>query len=305
MAIPEDTLSGWTTQGATTNSSRTYQTVQNAINNERYGLGDFEHEHRIHLQGSYANDTNNWGSNDVDIVVKLTKPFEECLDGLDESGKENFWDKYTDVDYTFDEFYKTVHRAIRNYFGQENIEKGNKAIKIKANEDTNLPIAADVVPCVEYRKYKSFDDDGTEHFIEGMWFKTQSLFSRTIINYSEEHRQNGHTKNEQTNENYKPTIRMFKKARDHMENRGIVSEDTATSYFIEGLLFNVPNSRFKKSNLTERYIAILEYLEENDVEDFIEQSRQYDLCVDDDPDRWTTSDANDTIRGYRDLWEEW
>ena len=305
MAIPETKLSGWTTQGSTTNSSRTYQTVKNAVKNERYGLGDFEHDYRIHLQGSYANHTNNWGSNDVDIVVKLTMPFQECLDDLCESERENFWQEYNDIDYTFGEFYDTVHSALKNYFGRENIEKGSKAIKVKANEDTNLPIDADVVACVEYRKYRSFGDDGNQHYIEGMWFKTRSLLSRAIINYSEKHRENGGIKNDQTNGNYKSTIRMFKKARDHMEDRGLISGDTATSYFIEGLLYNVPNSRFKKSNLTERYVAILEYLEDNDVDDFIEQSRQYDLCVDGDPDRWTTADANATISGFRDLWEEW
>lgn len=305
MAISENTLSGWTTQGSTTNSSRTYQSVQNAVNNERYGLGDFDHDYRIHLQGSYANYTNNWGSNDVDIVVKLTLPFQECLENLDDDEKERFWDEYYDSSYTFGEFYNTVHSALKSYFGRENIEQGSKALKVKANDDTNISIDADVVPCVEYRKYESFDEDGTEEYVEGMWFKTQSLLSRTIINYSEKHRENGRIKNDQTNENYKPTIRMFKKARDHMEDRGLVPEDTASSYFIEGLLFNVPNSRFKKSNLQERYIYILEYLEENDVEDFIEQSRQYDLCVDGDPDRWTVSDANATISGFRDLWEEW
>lgn len=305
MAISENTLSGWTTKGSTTNSSRTYQTVQNAVDNERYGLGDFEHEYRTHLQGSYANHTNNWGSNDVDVVVKLTEPFEESLDDLNAAEKERFWNKYSEVDYTFGEFYDTVHSALKNYFGRENIEKGSKAIKVKANDNTSLPIDADVVPCVEYRKYEGFKEDGTEEFVEGMWFKTQSLVSRTIINYSEEHRKNGKIKNNRTSENYKPTIRMFKKARDHMESRGMVPEDTASSYFIEGLLFNVPNSRFKKSNLMERYTSILEYLEENDVEDFIEQSRQYELCVDDDPDRWTLADANATIEGFRDLWEEW
>lgn len=118
MGILERTLSGWTTKGSTTNSSRTYQTVQNAVNNDRYGLGNFEHDYRTHLQGSYANHTNNWGSNDVDVVVKLTKPFEECLDGLDAIEKERYWESYSESNYTFSEFYDTVHSALKNYFGR-------------------------------------------------------------------------------------------------------------------------------------------------------------------------------------------
>lgn len=305
MTIPESTLEGWTTQGAVSNSRRTYQTVKNAVNNERYGLGDFEHEYRIHLQGSYANSTNVWGSNDVDVVVKLTNPFQENLDDLTDAERQRFWDSYVDVDYTFQEFYDIVHRSLKNYFDSRNIEKGSKAIKVKSNDETNIPIDADVVPCVEYRNYNSFDKDGTEDYIEGMYFKTQEIISSTIINYSEEHRQNGSIKNDSTDGNYKPTIRMFKKARDHMENRGILNEETVTSYFIEGLLFNVSNSRFKESNLEDRYKSILEYLENNNVEDFVEQSKQYELCVDHEPERWNIGDAEATIQGYRDLWEGW
>lgn len=198
-----------------------------------------------------------------------------------------------------------MYRSLKNYFGRDNIEKGGKAIKVEANDDTNIPIDADVVACVEFRNYDSFGEDGTENYVEGMYFKTQELFSSTVINYSEEHRQNGSDKNDSTNGNYKPTIRMFKRARDHMENRGILGDDRATSYFIEGLLFNIPHSRFKKSNLTERYDSIVEYLETSDVDEFVEQSKQYDLCVDDEPERWNVADAEETIQGYRDLWEEW
>lgn len=305
MAIPENILDSWTTQGAVRNSKRTYQTVQNAIENERYGLGDFEHSYRIHLQGSYANHTNIWGSNDVDVVVKLTMPFQENLDALTTAECERFWDLYNDVDYAYSEFYKTVFGALKNYFGRENIEKGSKAIKVKANEDTSLPIDADVVACVEYRKYKSISKGGEEDYVPGMWFKTQSLLPRTIINYSEEHRENGEYKNSKTSGNYKSTIRMFKKARDHAESRGYLPENTATSYFIEGLLFNVPHSRFKKSKLKERYPAILDYWESKDVNGFIEQSEQYELCVDNEPERWNVDDANATISAYRRLWEEW
>ena len=305
MAIPETTLDGWTTQGAVSNSRRTYQSIKNAINNDQYGLGDFDHCYRTHLQGSYANHTNNWGSNDVDVVVKLTEPFEENLDDLDADEKERFWSKYSEVDYTYSQFYDTVHGALKNYFGRENVEKGSKAIKVKANDETSLVIDADVVACIEYRNYNRFDDDGTEDWTEGMWFKTQNLISRTIVNYSEEHRRNGSIKNDHTDKNYKPTVRMFKKARNHMESRGYLSEDIATSYFIEGLLYNVPHGRFKELKLTDQYRSILEYLESNDVEDFIEQSQQYDLCVDAEPDRWNVAYANATIGGYRQLWEEW
>ncbi|WP_254810621.1 nucleotidyltransferase domain-containing protein [Natronosalvus amylolyticus] len=305
MTIPEGTLEGWTTQGAVTNSKRTYQSVQNAVNNERYGLGDFEHNYRIHLQGSYANHTNLWGSNDVDVVVKLTKPFEEDLSGLSLGEKQRFWDQYSESDYTFQEFYQTVLAALKNYFGIGNVDPGSKAIKVKSNDETNIPVDADVVACVEYRNYNAFPENGEENWTEGMYFKTQQLISKTIINYSEEHRRNGSQKNGNTNMNYKPTIRMFKKARDHAISRDYIGSNAVSSYYIEGLLFNIANSKFKMTSLQDRYLSVVEYLEASDVTEFEEQSKQYDLCVDHESERWNVSDAEDTIWAFRELWEEW
>ena len=303
MAIPESTLNGWTTQGAVSNSKRTYRSIENALENPRYGLGEFEYEYKSHLQGSYANHTNTWGGSDVDIVVKLTEPFVGDTSDLKPAEQERYDTKYSDSDYGFDDFHHTVCKAMTRRYKRRNVERGDKAIKIKSNDETNLPIDADVVACLAYRKYNSFDEDGTEDWTEGMYFLTQAE-GRSIINYSKEHRKNGSIKNDHSNERYKPTIRMFKKARDHMVKRRIISKYTTSSYFIEGLLYNVPHGRFDESNLQDSYENVLEYLESNNINDFIEQSRQYDLCVDGDPGRWTVANAKATIRGFRTLWED-
>lgn len=66
---------------------------------------------------------------------------------------DNFWD-----------FYSTVADALNRYYGRANIEQGDKAMKVRANDDTPLSIDADVVACAEFRQYHSFNADGEDNY---------------------------------------------------------------------------------------------------------------------------------------------
>ena len=303
MTIPENRLETWTNQGATESATRSYRSIQNALDNPRYGLEEFEHTYNTHLQGSYRNHTNIYGDSDVDVVVKLVMPFQEDLTELSQLEESRFWDKYQDISYDFWEFYSTVYDALRRYYSTSNVEPGDKAIKI-SKDDTPLLIDADVVACAEYRRYHNFSSDGEEEYTAGMFFRTQSS-ARPIVNYSKEHYRNGANKNDEADKNYKPTIRMFKNVRNELRNRGIIGDGVAPSYFIENLLYNVPSRSFHTSDLQERYVQILEYLENTDLTRFEEQCRMYPLFDEADPDRWNTRDARRFISGLREIWEEW
>lgn len=306
MSIQTEVLNRWTNQGSIENSSRTYSSVENAIKNERYGLDrdDFEHNYEIHLQGSYANYTNIHGTSDVDIVVRITMPFEENLEELSYEEKRRFWNKYSDISYEWEDFHNRVHRALRGYFGRENLEVGDKAIKVKNGEGSPIPKSADVVACADYRKYRAVSADDDEEYVTGMYFKTQST-NRPIVNYSKRHRENGTNKNQSTEGNYKRTVRMFKNAKETAIDRGHITDDVVTSYFLEGLTYNVPNSKYLESDLQDRYIDILDWLSQANINEFPEQSEMYPLCEQSDPDRWSEPHAERTIRGLYDLWENY
>lgn len=303
MAIPERQLETWTNRGAADSATRAYRSIKNALNNPRYGLEEFNHTYDTHLQGSYLNHTNIYGDSDVDVVVKLTMPFQEDLTGLSSTEVDRFWDSYVDIDYDFWEFHSTVSTALSRYYGSANIEHGDKAIKVKATDDTPLSIDADVVACAEYRRYHSFSVD-SENYTSGMFLRTQST-GRPIVNYSKEHFRNGAVKNDVTNGNYKPSIRMFKHVRNQLEELRLINDNTASSYFVENLLYNVPSRWFKTSDLQERYEQILEYLEGTSLKGFEEQCQMYPLFDDTDPDRWNIKDAHLFIDGLRTIWEEW
>src|SRR4051812_13754894 len=65
-----------------------------------------------------------------------------------------------------------------------------------------------------------------------------------VINYPKRHRDNGALKNTYTNEWFKPSVRMFKNTRDYLVASDEDAQKKYPSYFIENLMFNVPDGQF-------------------------------------------------------------
>src|SRR3954452_2192160 len=46
---------------------------------------------------------------------------------------------------------------------------------------------------------------------------------------------------------WEPTVRILKNLRGRLVDEGMIASDTAPSYYLEGLLYKVPNDRFGRS----------------------------------------------------------
>ena len=68
-----------------------------------------------------------------------------------------------------------------------------------------------------------------------------------IVNFPKEHQQDCTTKHQATGSYFKPTIRIFKNMRNKMVDQGIIKKGLAPSYFIEGMLWNIPNEKYGTS----------------------------------------------------------
>ena len=79
---------------------------------------------------------------------------------------------------------------------------------------------------------------------------------RWIVSFPQLHYKHGLKKEESTNRRFKRTIRMFKGVRNHLLENGMLSDGVAPSYFIECLLYNVPDCLFSKK-LISSYKNIL------------------------------------------------
>jgi len=285
MPIPESQLETWSRIGAVTTAKETHESVRNALKAYDWP-SDVQYE--VYLQGSYKNDTNIRGDSDVDIVVQLNSV---SRSNLLEDREIN-----SKLIIVSDAWREVVLKVLRNRYGYSKVSEGKKALKV---ETSYLP--ADVVVCLQYRKYpdrpRSKDD-----FVEGMTFWVP-FENRWVINYPKLHYENGVKKNQDTNERYKPTVRMFKNARTYLIERKVIPVDLAPSYFLECLLYNVPKDKFS-SNLQSTFCNVITWLWQADFSQFVCQNEQLPLFGN-TPEQWSEDKARRFLEAMVNLWESW
>jgi len=192
--------------------------------------------------------------------------------------------------FGFDQFKAEGRKALIAYYGPSLIddETSDKCITVKAASGR---LEADVIPCLEYRRY-----NGGAVIAYGMSFFTTSRAQ--VVNYPKLHKKRGEDKNsaERTAGKFKDLVRIFKNAREHVSD----SFGDHASYFIECLLFNVPDDRFK-GTYAQAFCAILVYLQQADLSNFRTQSGQEDLFGTSGT-QWDSAKANAFIAGMVRLW---
>lgn len=237
MAVSEAQLEIWSHQGSEAQSAATYQTVRNVLNdsNSPYYPKSFE----IFLQGSYGNKTNIYADSDVDIVIRLDSIYYSDTRNLSAADKQNYDTNFNKANYTLAIFKQEVFDWLRLNFG-EGIKLGKKAIKIPGSGNRR---DADVLVCAKHRTYYTYPTVGTPTTREGVVFWTTA--GEEIVNYPKQHLENCTAKHQDTAQLYKRNVRIFKNMRNKMINDGLIADGLAPSYFLEGLLWNVPNQLFQ------------------------------------------------------------
>lgn len=243
----------WSNQGAVDTPKRTHEKIRDVLHcSLTVTLDTF-------LQGSYANSTNIYGESDVDIVAVHSDAVYNDFSQLtfqDRLAQEAGW---LTASYGVYSFRNDIIDALRDEFGTAKVDPGTKAIKV-----TNAvgSYEADVLPCVEHRRYRY--SYGTVTYDTGIAFKNTST-GQWVTNFPKQHRENGATKNSsnRTSGNYKPVVRIFKNLRCKLLTENLLSEGEAPSYFIECLLYNVPDRCYRKSSYQEIVESILSWLVQN------------------------------------------
>ncbi|MCJ7570794.1 MAG: nucleotidyltransferase, partial [Candidatus Thermoplasmatota archaeon] len=259
----------------------------------------------VYLQGSYINSTNIRGDSDVDLVVQLNDTFRGDVSLLTEPEKTVYSSSFSDANYTWETFRSDVLQTLRNYYGIPAITEGNKSLKIIGSSGR---LSADVVVCIQYRKFQRFPSINGQQYTEGIAFKTQRD-SRWIINFPKSHLSNGEKKNNSFNTSgkYKPTIRFFKNARSYLVNNCVIKQDLAPSYFIESLLYNVPNNHFE-NNYQNTFFNSMKWLinsfKNEEYKKLICQNEQLPLFGE-STEQWSITNAIEFMRKLLDLWETW
>ena len=94
---------------------------------------------------------------------------------------------------------------------------------------------------------------------------------------------------------------MFKAARNRLVEKGVLKKEDAPSYFIECLLYNVPDNLFA-SKLAPTYADILGWLKTAKLKDFQCQNGQV-LLFGPGWEQWTVRKSRAFVRALQELWE--
>lgn len=293
-ATQKSILETWSQQGSVTSSESTYKSIQHA-------LGKYEWpknvNYEVYLQGSYRNTTNIRGDSDVDVVIQLNSTFKGNVSALTTVEKELYGKAYQNATYLWTHFRADVLKALQNHYGESKVTSGNKSIKV---ETPYLP--ADVVPCMQYRKYERFLSLSNEQYIEGMrLYATRD--KRWIINYPKIHYKNGVSKNSSASKLFKSTVRMFKNARSHLVEEGEIDRILAPSYFLECLIYNVPDWAFGV-DYEQTFGNVIVYLGEAEMQNFMCQNGQLKLFGD-SPEQWSQKNAIELLIKLARLYKSW
>jgi hypothetical protein len=237
VSVPESQLDTWSHIGSQTQSASTYQSVKAVIESANAPYAG--RSVTSFLQGSYGNDTNVFGvESDVDIVLKTASIYYPDVSHLPADQKERYWRDHTKADYSQEQFRTDVTTWLREQY-KGDFDPGDKALTIKANGSRR---SADVLACSDYRRFIRFNGHQDSSYVEGICFK---LPDGTLIpNFPKQHHENCVAKHQQTKSYFKPMVRIWKNMRNRMQADGIIPSGIAPSYYIEGLLWNVPNDRF-------------------------------------------------------------
>lgn len=294
MAIPEVNLTTFAEIGAQATSRDTYATISRVFDDANFGGSrDFD----VFLQGSYGNDTNIFRESDVDVVIRLNSTYTFDDSGLTPQARlaraAQPWATYNHPD-----FQRDVFALLSARFGDD-VQRGSKAITIEAYGNRRK---TDVIVALEHRKYIAFGGLAGDMHTKGISFWKND--GTHIVNYPTQHRDNLREKNQRTSERFKHVVRIFKNLREWMLVRGQLIDGIAPSYYIEGMLYNVPDDRFV-GTYAQMVEACLVWLRDADRLSFMCPNHQYALFNGDENVTWQTWKCDEFVARLINTWNNW
>ena len=181
-------------------------------------------------------------------------------------------------------FRRRALSVMRNRYGDA-VTSGRKTVKLARGE---LHADADLVVTLSYK--------------EGVAFYLPDE-RRWVVSFPQLHHSRGLKMERAANNRFKRTVRMFKAARNRLIDKGVLTKGDAPSYFIECLLYNVPEDLFAPK-LAPTYAGIFDWLKTAKLKDFQCQNGLVDLFGP-RPEQWSQKDARAFVRALREMWDTW
>jgi hypothetical protein len=293
--IAESQLDIWASPGPTTQFTDTYNRIRSNLLDKGapYPLAATE----VLLQGSYKNDTNVYGDSDVDIVLCHIGAFYTDLSRLSAEDKRAY-DATTGgtVTYAYNEFKRDATAYITRLYN--NVNAGKKALYIPGGNSGRRN--ADVLIASQFRRYYEFKSWQNQRYDEGVCFFPAG--GSMIENFPKLHSDNCIKKHQNTKSYFKPMVRIFKNMRNTMIGKGLLAVGVAPSYFIEGMLYNVPDNKFGGS-YQDTWIECFNHIVTADRDKLVTANYMHWLVRDNSPTSWPVASFNTFTAALKNYWE--
>lgn len=297
MAIPESQLETWSHQGSVTQSSTTYNTIKNVL--EAADTPYADKKYSVFLQGSYGNDTNIYAESDVDIVIKLDNCWRSDLEALTPDDKNAYDKAFVTASYTDADFKRDVLKVLTDKYGNK-VKAGDKAIAIAADGNRRK---ADVISAIQFRRYYKFKSAYDQSYTEGICFRNSA--GQEIANYPKQHSEKLTNKHQNSGEWLKPMARVLKNLRGKLVEDGAIPAGIAPSYYLEGLLYNVPDEKFA-NNFQDSLVNTINWVQKDaDKSKLLCANEQYYLLRDNSLVTWTAGNCETFLKAAVQLWNGW
>lgn len=297
MAIPESQLDIWSHQGSVTQSAATYNSIKKVLEDPATPYAGKSYS--VFLQGSYGNDTNIYAESDVDIVIKLNDCWQRDLSELTQEEKEKYDKAYVSATYTHVDFKRDVLKVLTDQYGSD-VKPGDKAIAISSSGNRRKP---DVIAAIQFRRYYKFNGIYDQSYDEGICFFNSA--SERIANYPKQHSTNLTRKHQSSGTWLKPMVRVLKNLRGKLVDDGILKSSIAPSYYLEGLLYNVPDDKFGTS-YQDCFINSMNWIQtEADKSKLLCANEQYYLLWDNSHTSWAKANLEGFVTAAIKLWNDW
>jgi hypothetical protein len=297
MSISESQLEIWAKPGNQVQSANTYGAIKPVIESTDSPFNG--RDISSYLQGSYGNDTNVYGLEaDVDIVLQSGAVYYPDLRQLPPDQKALYDQGRSTASYSAEQFKTDVADWLQKQFPNQ-IVPGAKAITIKGTENRRK---TDVLACCDYYRfftYYGFGDPRTQ-IERGVCFK---LPDGTLVgNFPKQHRTNCITKQAETENYFKPMVRIVKNMRNRMRAANAIPDGIAPSYYLEGWIWNLPSALFGHS-YERTFLQLYHWTKNAPKDQLVCANQQSWLLRKNEPTSWDPERFATFFQALGDFWD--